>query len=347
MSWKKLSNNSAQTGVYMKCLVTGATGFIGRYLCTQLVQCGYGVRGTYRTFHPPADYPIEIDWVRISDVGPETYWKVALDDVQFVVHLAALAHQTGARSESRYDEFMRVNALGTRRLAEEIASSNSVRRLVFISSIGAVTSLSSKRTTSTTLCDPDTDYGKSKLAAETAIQETLKSGSPDWCILRPPLVYGPGNPGNMARLLKLIERGLPLPLSAINNRRSFVFVGNLVDAIIECMTHPNASHQTFLISDGEDISTPELVRRIAEVSGRSVRLFPVPIIGLKAVGKLGNTLEHILGISTGLNTYSVGRLIGSLTVDSETIMQELGWFPPYTLQQGLELTILEPKKLTT
>ncbi|MBI1295531.1 NAD-dependent epimerase/dehydratase family protein [bacterium] len=319
-------------------LVTGATGFIGQHLCRFLLTKGSKIRGVCRNSKFFADETPEIEWVQIPEIGPETNWSEALDGVEYVVHLAALAHQMGIKADGRTAEFMRTNALGTHRLAEAIAKTEHISRLLFLSSIGAVKSFSEEVVSEQTQCQPDTEYGQSKLAAETVIKTVLNKSKSDWTIIRPVLVYGPGNPGNMARLLKLVKIGLPLPLGSIENRRSFVFVGNLVDAVTKALTHPSASRKTFLVSDGEDVSTPQLIRILSEQAGLPARLIPLPVEMLKLLGKAGDTLERILGIPTGMDSYSIDRLIGSLTVDSTAIINELGWFPPYTLAEGLKVT---------
>jgi nucleoside-diphosphate-sugar epimerase len=191
-------------------------------------------------------------------------------------------------------------------------------------------------------CHPDSPYGRSKLQAEQALIQLAKDSDMTWTIIRPTLVYGPGNPGNMERLMKLIKRGLPLPFGAIKNRRSFVFVGNLVAAIITCLDHPNAANQIFLISDNQAVSTPQLIRLIAQQIQQPCQLLPVPTTLLRFLGYLGDTIESITGKNLPFNTYSIDRLLGSLAVDSSYIQKTLDWQPPFTLEQGLAQTI-QPK----
>jgi nucleoside-diphosphate-sugar epimerase len=188
-------------------------------------------------------------------------------------------------------------------------------------------------------CHPDSPYGGSKLQAEQALINLAKDSNMTWTILRPTLVYGPGNRANMERLMKLIKRGLPLPFGAIKNRRSFVFVGNLVAAIITCLDHPNAANQIFLISDNQAVSTPQLIRLIAQQIQQPCRLLPVPTTLLRFLGYLGDNIESITGKNLPFNTYNIDRLLGSLTVDSRYIQKTLDWQPPFTLEQGLAQTI--------
>jgi len=321
-----------------RVLITGATGFVGRSLCTFLTECGYVVRGTYR-HQLPINFPVHIEWKLVPDIDSNTEWKEALEDVDCVVHLAALAHQMGVQGKGRFDEFMRINAAGTERLAQEICESKTVKRLIFISTIGVVKSISDKQLNAETVCMPENDYGKSKYAAELAIQEKLKDCEVDWCILRPTLVYGPGNPGNMERLLKLINMGIPLPLGAVKNRRSFIYIGNFVDAIEKCLSHPNASRKIFLVSDNEIVSTPELIRILTRYADKSVKLITVPSPVLRQIGLCGDVVSRFVGRSIGIDTYSISRLTGSLYVDSTPIKQTLGWAPPFSLEEGLKNTL--------
>lgn len=319
-------------------LVTGATGFIGSHLCPFLLKQGYHVRGTFRQ-EPTDNLAPEIEWIKIGDIGPGTDWSRALDGVRYVIHLAALAHQIGLRGHGQRDEFMRVNADGTRRLAESISAAPTVARLVVVSSIGAVKSFSSEVLTAATPCEPDTDYGFSKRAAELAVEEVLQKTRADWCIIRPTLVYGPGNPGNMARLLKLIKRGVPLPFAAIANQRSFTFVGNLLDVIERCLSHPGASRSIFMVSDGEDLSTPELMRRLARYADKSLLMFPMPKTFLSGLGKVGDLLSSLVKRPIGLDSYSIDRLVGSLSVDISSLRQAIGWQAPFTVDEGLAQTL--------
>ncbi len=199
--------------------------------CLVLHRRGFQVRATYRPGRSRTPRDTRSEWVAVGDIGPDTDWSGALAGVDLVIHLAALAHQFGSQAETRESEFRRVNTLGTARLAEAALRAG-VSRLVMVSSIAAVGPFRGAPLTEASPCTPDTPYGRSKLEAEQEIQRILASGPTDWCILRPPLVYGPGNPGNMARLLSLIDRRMPLPVGRIEARRSHLFVGNLVDVLV-------------------------------------------------------------------------------------------------------------------
>lgn len=245
--------------------------------------------------------------------------------------------------------YFRINADGTRALAEQAAVAG-VKHFVFLSSCHAVAAESEEGVTGQTQPIPVTAYGCSKLEAERAIQKTLSITACAWTILRPPLVYGKGNKANFGLLLKLVKSGIPLPLASVRNRRSFIYVENLVDVIVACLGNPKAFGKTYLPSDGEDVSTPELIRKIAkanqsfqcsEFSGSvsdkntphsslatrdSARLFPFPESILKALGRL-----------PGLG--ALRKLTSSLYVDSEPLRKDLGWSPRFTMEDGLVKTI--------
>jgi nucleoside-diphosphate-sugar epimerase len=321
-----------------RVLVTGATGFIGRHLSRLLIERGYTVRGALRGPQPAEDFAKRMEWVRVGDIGPETDWGPALNGVTHVVHLAGLAHQVGATGPAYREALSRINTEATRALAEA-SSRAGVERLLFVSSIGAMASTSREVLDESVPCRPDSDYGRSKLAAEESVQRALHEGFPDWCIVRPPLVYGPGNPGNMARLLRLIDTGVPLPLGAINNRRSFVYVGNLADALEQCLFSPAASRRIYVISDGEDLSTTDLLELMGRLSGRRLRLLPVPVAALRSLGWLGSLISLLVRRPIPIDRYAVERLVESLAVDSSALRGEVGWTPPTKMEDGMAATL--------
>jgi nucleoside-diphosphate-sugar epimerase len=320
-------------------LVTGASGFIGHHLCHYLLESGFSVRATYRG-EMIGSSDNNIEWINVGEIGPDTHWEEALKDVDYVIHLAALAHQIGDDGKNRLTEFMSVNTYGTKRLISQAVKFITIKRIVFISSVSVYDQCVYDKVDEFTICNPDTDYGRSKYEAELLLLETLKTHRVDWCILRPALVYGLGNPGNMGRLQNLINTGIPLPLANINNSRSFLFVGNLVDAIMACMTNPMASRKIFLVSDGVDLSTSELLRIIGKGMGKKVLMFSLPISVLGFLGYVGDKIKIVLKISLGIDTYSVNRLVGSFVVDSSYIRKTLGWIPPYSVEEGLRMTII-------
>jgi nucleoside-diphosphate-sugar epimerase len=305
-------------------LVTGGTGFIGSHLLPALNKQNLQVILAARHHIFDALNP-ELKVIKIGEINESTDWTEALKEVDTIIHLAARAHQLNDKSLDPEAEFLRVNCEGTKTLVKAAITSG-VKHFIFISSIGAMTTLSEHTLTEESPCRPDSPYGRSKLQAEQGLIKLCQNSPMTWTILRPTLVYGAGNPGNMERLMKLIKTGFPLPLGSINNRKSFVYVGNLVDAIITCINHPNAKNQTFIVSDGEDLSTSELIRRLGKALGKSPLLLPVPPELLRLATKL-------------LGKADIGdRLLGSLQVDSSKIRQVLDWKPPYTVDQGLQAT---------
>jgi len=311
-------------GTEMKILVTGANGFVGRLLCAELLRQGYTVRSAVRSANVKFDdYEREI----VGDINGETNWKSALGGMDVVVHLAARVHVMRDESSDPLAEFRKVNVAGTEHLARSAAASG-VKRFVYVSSIkvnGEATQ-GGEKFTEEDMSAPQDPYGISKCEAEQVLHEVAEETGLEVVIVRPPLVYGPGVKGNFAQMLKVLDRGLPLPLATVNNRRSLVYVGNLVDALILCATHPAAVGQTYLVSDGEDVSTSELLRQLGASMGCPARLFACPAVLLKLAGRLTGKADQ------------VERLLGSLQVDSSKIRRELGWIPPFTLESGLRTT---------
>ena len=309
-------------------LVNGASGFVGRMLCAELLRQGWEVKAALRV---PHQLPSGIKSVTVGQIDGGTDWTEALAGVDIVIHLAARVHVMKESATDPLAEFLQINLHGTVNLAQQAAQAG-VKRLVYVSSV-KVNGEYTEGMQSFTESDqphPQDPYGTSKWQAEQALQRIAQETGLEIVIVRPPLVYGPGVKGNFMRLLAAIDRGIPLPLAGANNLRSLVYVGNLVDALIACATQPAAAGQTYLVSDGEDISTAKLVEKIAAALGRHNprhnRSFYFPPALLRA----GATL---LG-----RTEQVDRLFGSLRISDKKIRSDLAWAPPYTLEQGLSET---------
>lgn len=311
----------------MKVLVTGGSGFVGGRLVRRLAELGLAVRATHRR----ADLAqvVGVEWWPLSALDDEGRLAESLAGCDMVVHLAGLAHQPG-RAANRAAEFRRINTEGTRLLARAAARSG-VRKFVYMSSIAAVCTHSDTPVDDQTSCAPSDAYGRSKLEAEQALVAELKGSATDWCVLRPPLVYGPGNPGNMRRLMRLMDTGLPLPFASIRNRRSFMFVDNLVDAILSVLRHEGVVRSTYVLSDGSDFSTPDLVRALAAATGRRVRLAAIPVFALTALGRAADAVHALLGGSLGIDSNAIDRLVGSLPVDGSGFCRYFDWYPPVAL----------------
>lgn len=309
-------------------LVTGANGFVGKALCDSLRQRGHGIRKAVRNPESAkASAGLANETVVVGNIDPQTDWSAALSSIDVVVHLAARVHVMHEGSEDPLAEFRRVNVRGTEHLARSAVASG-VKRLVYVSSIkvnGEATRGGQKYAEADAVA-PQDPYGISKWEAEQVLHRVARETGLKIVIVRPPLVYGPGVKGNFAQMLGVLGKGVPLPLASVTNLRSLVYVGNLVDALIACATNPAAAGQTYLVSDGEDISTPDLLRVLATGMGVHPRLFPFSPMFLKK-------LAHILG-----RAGQADRLLGSLRVDSGKIRRELNWVPPYSLQQGLRAT---------
>ena len=315
-------------------LVTGATGFIGGHLLKGLVLVGYRVRALCRT--PVSDDDIEgLEWVQTEGLSPKTDWNEFLDGVDSVVHLAALAHESNQSRKSSDDAYYQVNAGVTEALVTAVRDNGSIRRMIFLSTIGVIATTSSLVVDEKTPCNPDTVYAKSKLEAEERIQSVLSGSGTDWCILRPPVVYGPGNPGNMDRLRKLVLTGIPLPFGSICNQRSFIYVGNLSGIIIHVIGFPAKLNRVYCVADNQSLSTPELINLICQAVDRSDRCWPCPLWLLGMLGHGGDFFRSVFGTDPGINSYSVERLVGSLAIDAASIHKELQWRPPFTIEEGL------------
>lgn len=311
--------NKAQDGVI---LVTGAGGFVGRALCTALVERKQVVRGVVRD---DAGGAIEAyDQIALGNIGPATNWSAALDGVNTVVHLAARVHVMRETSVYPLATFRLTNVEGTLNLARQAAAAG-VKRFVFMSSVkvnGEFTQPGQAFVETDTPCPLDA-YGQSKLEAEQGLLQLAADTGMEVVIIRAPLIYGPGVKANFAALMRAVRRGWPLPLGAVRNQRSLIGLDNLVDGTITCIVHPAAANQIFLLSDGRDLSTPELVGELARAAGVNPHLLAVPVWALR----VGATL---LGKQD-----AVQRLCGNLQVDISKARKLLGWVPTVSVEEGL------------
>lgn len=306
-------------------LVTGATGFVGRAFCAQLVRGGQCVRACVRS--QASDFTMPgIEPVCTGDLTPQSDWSRALAACDTVVHLAARVHVMREMARDPLADFRAMNTAATVNLARQAVAAG-VRRFVYVSTIkvnGERTSGRAFRAEDNP--QPEDAYAQSKLEAELALKSISQHSGLDVVIVRPPLVYGPGVKGNFLSMLRVLRRGWPLPLASCSNRRSFVGLTNLVSLLERCVTHPAAAGQVFLAADGEDLSTPEMLSRVARALGRKARLlpFPPPMLSLAA------------SIAGRPGIYE--RLCGSLQVDAGKARELLDWTPPLSVDAELART---------
>ncbi|GEK73665.1 MULTISPECIES: NAD-dependent epimerase/dehydratase family protein [Halomonas] len=299
----------------MKVLITGASGFIGSVIYNVFCRLeALEVVGCSRK----GGYPL----VNSPSLNALSDWTTVVEGVDVVIHTAARAHVLDESSSEPLTDFRRANVDGTIALAKQAAESG-VRRFVFISSIGVNGSSNVEPFSECHAPNPESDYAQSKFEAEVGLQELAKETGLEVVIIRPPLVYGPNAPGNFGLLAKVVAKGVPLPLAKIRNRRSFVSIWNLVDLITVCLDHPKAAGEVFVVSDGDDVSTSDLLQKIGTASGHPAKLFWVPRSILKvAVTLIGKR-----------DVYD--RLFSSLQVDAGHVRKTLEWSPPLSLDEGL------------
>jgi nucleoside-diphosphate-sugar epimerase len=306
----------------MSILITGANGFIGRAVCTAALHAGERVTGAVRR---PVALPTGVQPAMLSSDYGSAAWHALLSQHRVVIHTVARVHIMNDPSTDPLASFREVNTKGTWDLARQAAAAG-IRRFVFVSSVkvnGEETEAHHPYTSADSPA-PQDPYGISKLEAEQGLHRIAKETGMEIVIIRPPLVYGPGVKANFASLLRVLQRGIPLPLGGVTqNRRSLVALDNLVDLLITCVDHPAAANRTFMVSDGEDLSTAALLRRMGMALGHPARLLPVPPellrLGAAVIGK--RNLAQ--------------RLLGNLQVDITDTRQRLDWTPRISVDEGL------------
>jgi nucleoside-diphosphate-sugar epimerase len=311
----------------MKIAITGATGFLGKPLTKELSEkfCDDAITPILRNSSKEFN---NFDCIVVNDIGPMTDWSDKLDGIDCVIHCAARVHVMNDADEDPLESFREINVRGTLALAKAAVRS-SVKRFIFVSSIkvngeSTTCSLPYKASDDAYPQDP---YGISKAEAEEGLQLISDETGMEVVIIRPPLVYGPGVKANFEAMLKLVSTGIPLPFGCINqNKRSMVYVENLISLIIECIKNPNAANHTFLVSDDDDLSTKAFVKSLSAGLGKSGLMLPVPNVLFFLAGK-------VLGKSAVID-----RLCGSLQVDISHTKTTLNWHPPFTVVQGFAAT---------
>jgi nucleoside-diphosphate-sugar epimerase len=308
-----------------KILVTGANGFIGYNLYKNLIKLNYSVKGTARNFDTVL-INCDTKYISVGNIDSKTNWDHALEGVDCVIHCAGKAHVINKKDE--LDIYRVINKEGTKHLAEQAVKAK-VKRLIFLSSV----KVNGESTgnfddpiifTNDDTPNPKDNYAISKFEAEQALWEIASKTNLEIVIVRLPLVYGKEVKGNLKRLIKLIKSKIPLPFADIKNKRSLIGIDNLVDVLARCIEHPKAAGKTFLVSDGEDLSTTELINIIASELNRSVKLFWLPRAVLKFFG-------FIL-----MKQSQIDRLIGSFQIDNRYVKEILNWTPPVSIEEGIK-----------
>ena len=307
----------------MRFLVVGASGFVGQHLISELITRSYDCIGVARAFPklPSCRY------YEISDFSIYDNWNSLLKNVDVVIYLAARVHIMRENSKNPLQEFLNVNLAIVEKIAIA-ASGAGVKRFVYTSTA----KVNGEKTAEHVFVEsdkpnPEDPYSNSKLQSEEMLRNLSVRTNLKVIILRPPLVYGPGVKANFLTLMRVVNKGIPLPLGRINNKRSMIYVGNLVDALICCATNPKAENQTFFVSDGNDLSVADLSLKISEHMKKKCLIFPFPLKVIRFFGFVFNKSKV------------VNRMTDSLELDISFIKSRIGWAPPFTVNESISRTV--------
>ena len=324
-----------------RVLVTGANGFVGSALTRLLITEGYQVSMTGNA-RPESLVALGANWIPMPDLTEEVDWLPVLDGVEAVVHLAAIAHRRESNSDTEQALYDRVNHRATRSLAQAIGKCPHIKRFLFMSSVRVHGDPLAFPIREESPLAPVTPYDQSKVDAEMAIRECLPPESLRWGILRPAVIYGPGNRGNMAKLEGLLRKGIPVPLGLQPNRRSFLYLGNVISAIEAFLSHPAPpSGHTWVLADEEPSSTEALVIAMADAMGIRPKRLHLPQGLLSTTARLGD-LVRAAGLPAPWNTEVRQKLLGDFWLDISAIKQDLGWRPPFSQEDGIRQTYQTP-----
>jgi nucleoside-diphosphate-sugar epimerase len=321
-----------------KICVTGANGFIGSAISKALAEKNKTVIGFVRNLNS-LKKSNNINYIPMGDISIEPKWKDVLKDVDCIIHSAGAAHIINKTKTKKLNIYNSINVDGTKKLAEQAAEAG-VKKLIFLSSakVNGESSVNNDKSVFNDkkkifkyndIPDPQHPYAVSKFEAEKVLWEISSKTNLEVVVIRLPLVYGQNVKGNLARLIKIIKTGIPLPLGKIKNQRSMIAIDNLVDLIICCIDHPKANGETFLVSDGEDLSTTELIELIASSMGRKANLFSIPLFLLKILGSFFGRRDEIK------------RLTSSFRIDSNYTREKLSWIPPIGVKEGIKRMLQE------
>lgn len=312
-----------------RVLITGATGFLGGALTERLIAEKRPLRVAMR--RPQIQCSSDLDVVLVPDLEPDTDWGKAVEDIAVVVHCAARVHIMRDKALDPLAEFRRINVLGTLKLARQSAEAG-VKRFVLVSSIGVNgTETFAQAFRADDPVSPQSPYTVSKWEAEQELMKLSSETGMEVVVIRPPLIYGPGAPGNFSQLLRAVNLYCPLPFGRLHNVRSFVALENVVDLIAKCIDHPKAASQVFLVSDGEDLSTADFIRRIAKAQGKFPVLIPMPETLLWKLAKVLRKEQQLRKITC------------SLQVNIDKTISVLSWYPVISVDDALAKNVKKPR----